>query len=557
MGRRSTSSLASQELFSTSFGVDRWKLEILKPPQGGDKLSLYLSCQILDTAFSPDTIPTTLMFGIREPKEQIGKREGRDGWIWKIWENEWCFGTGNEYFECHSFPSFDELLRNPRIAQLDSFVLSVQISSPVPATVPQLQQTHHVPRDLLGGVQNLVDDRATGDVLIFVHERQDVPAYSRGEETDITASASTSLGGGYLDQETPMRFRKRSLFAHSAILRARSSYFEDMLTAGWAETRGDERKRNVVKIEDFDFVTVYWLIYYLYTNEITFQHTEDVRLLPPDELPLGWLGNPDAVSWDWFTLADLSEPLPTTSTHVPSGSLSDIAETDTPPEGSPSLSQSPSPTPGQSVKTQGKKRSVSGGAPAGSPGAGGSKLRPVTPDAEPSSPTRVSQAAGRISPLGGRISPTTLRGAGGGGRKFGHGGGGVEERERETKRPARGEEAEPHAHPATVVTPASALAIYRIAHRYLLPELASLALCHIISTLTLRTAFPLLLSTHLWPDLHSAIKDYALANYDAVCREPEFRRCYAEVGEGLWEHGGDVLLEFTLQLQPAWRGSLA
>lgn len=61
----------------------------VKPPQGGDKLSLYLSCQILDTAFSPDTIPTTLMFGIREPKEQIGKREGRDGWIWKIWENEW------------------------------------------------------------------------------------------------------------------------------------------------------------------------------------------------------------------------------------------------------------------------------------------------------------------------------------------------------------------------------------------------------------------------------------------------------------------------------------
>lgn len=146
---------------------------------------------------------------------------------------------------------------------------------------------------------------------------------------------------------------------------------------------------------------------------------------------------------------------------------------------------------------------------------------------------------------------------------------------------------------------ASALAIYRIAHRYLLPELASLALCHIISTLTLRTAFPLLLSTHLWPDLHSAIKvrsffsphfihhrltrvlpritrwrttmpsaaspSSAVASTSLLPPPLLEEESYpvsspatsAEVGEGLWEHGGDVLLEFTLQLQPAWRGSLA
>lgn len=48
--------------------------------------------------------------------------------------------------------------------------------------------------------------------------------------------------------------------------------------------------------------------------------------------------------------------------------------------------------------------------------------------------------------------------------------------------------------------------MYRIAHRYGMQELASLALCHVISTLSPRTVFPLLLSTHLWPDLHAAIK---------------------------------------------------
>ena len=78
-------------------------------------------------------------------------------------------------------------------------------------------------------MQNLVDDRSTSDVLIYVHERNEQHLY-----------------------------RKRSIYVHSTILRARSSYFDDMLTAGWAETSGeDARARSVVKIEDFDFVRVF------------------------------------------------------------------------------------------------------------------------------------------------------------------------------------------------------------------------------------------------------------------------------------------------------------
>ncbi|KAK4698186.1 hypothetical protein P7C70_g8100, partial [Phenoliferia sp. Uapishka_3] len=531
--RRPPSSLTNQELFSTSFGGERWKLEILKPTTGdSEKLSLYLSCQILDTAFSPDIIPTTLMFGIREPREQIGKREAREGWVWRVWENEWCFGTNNEYFECHSFPSFEVLLQNPRIAELDSFVLSIQISSPVQATVPQIQNSHHVPRDLLLGVQNLIDDRLTSDIILYTHERQDLGSGSSIEGTD----------------EEAMRYRKRSLYVHSTILRARSSYFEDMLTSGWAETSGvGERKMNVVKIEDFDFVTVYWLIHYLYTNEVTFQQTEDVRLLPPDELPSGWLSNPNELTWDWFTTSDLISP-PAIAIITPlnlSGHLSDIAETETPPPEDYDASNSS--TPALSSKAQGKRRGSTGNS-SSSVQVNSTKRRPPTPD-EPGSPTRLS-SAGRISPLGGRISPSTSRVAIS--RRI------IAKEEEKVEDKATEREADPHAHPVRCVTPASALAIYQIADRYSLVELASLALCHVIATLTPRTAFPLLLSTHLWPDLHAAIKEYALANYEAVCREPEFRRCYAEVGEGLWEHGGEVLLDFTLQLTPlatAWRGT--
>ena len=120
---------------------------------------------------------------------------------------------------------------------------------------------------------------------------------------------------------------------------------------------------------------------------------------------------------------------------------------------------------------------------------------------------------------------------------------------------------------------ASALAVYRIAHRYCLAELQRLALAHIVETLTVRptsplqsillpfeltpfllqprTAFPLLLSTRLYPELHSAVKQFALANFVDVCAEPEFARCYAEVGEGLWDQGGAILLDFTLELTPA------
>ena len=53
---------------------------------------------------------------------------------------------------------------------------------------------------------------------------------------------------------------------------------------------------------------------------------------------------------------------------------------------------------------------------------------------------------------------------------------------------------------------ASALAVYRLSHRYQITDLAQRALSHIIATLSPRSAFPLMLATSLWPDLHGAIK---------------------------------------------------
>ncbi|KAM0749208.1 hypothetical protein T439DRAFT_45757 [Meredithblackwellia eburnea MCA 4105] len=515
LGRRSRMSVGApggneigQELFALTFGGDRWRVEIYKPlpghtdPANPACNSLYLSSQVL-SPFLPDLLPTNLFFGIREPREQIGKRGDRGGWVWRSEVGSWCFGTGNEYYENHSFPTFESLVsQNGRIGALDGLVLTIQISSPVQATPPQISGMHWAPMDLFSALESLIDDQTTGDVIFIMHER----------------SSNASM------------YRKRTLYAHKKVLKARSAYFGDLLGDAWSEGVGlKEGGKGIVRVDDFDFVTVYWLIYYLYTNEITFQQTEDVRLLPPDELPEGWLSKADQLGWGWWTVGDLNG-------HV--GGLGDIAETS---EESNGVSDSPS---------------VVGSSPQSSSTNGKGKRRAFNGEQQPSSPTRT--AAGRISPLGGRISPSAFKssrsGAGSGVAVVGGQHGRVSSSEDESALPDGGrvpmEEKDPHAHPANVVTPVSALAIYRIAHRYLMPDLASLALCHIIQTLTPRTAFPLLLSTRLWPELHDAIKGYALANFEAVCNEPEFRRCYAEVGDGLWEHGGEVLLDFTLQLTP-------
>lgn len=63
-------------------------------------------------------------------------------------------------------------------------------------------------------------------------------------------------------------YRKRIIYAHSAILKARSSYFDDMLNGTWTESKpNDAGGAHVIKILDFDFVAVYWMLSWLYTNE--------------------------------------------------------------------------------------------------------------------------------------------------------------------------------------------------------------------------------------------------------------------------------------------------
>lgn len=62
-------------------------------------------------------------------------------------------------------------------------------------------------------------------------------------------------------------YRKRTIYAHSAVLRARSTYFDDMLGSDWSETAHTEGNKSVVRITEFDYSTVYWLLHWIYTDE--------------------------------------------------------------------------------------------------------------------------------------------------------------------------------------------------------------------------------------------------------------------------------------------------
>ena len=65
---------------------------------------------------------------------------------------------------------------------------------------------------------------------------------------------------------------------------------------------------------------------------------------------------------------------------------------------------------------------------------------------------------------------------------------------------------DPHPHPTPAPAPASALSMYQVAHRYAMPGLATLALEHIMSTITPQSCFALLLATTVWDELHSLVE---------------------------------------------------
>ncbi len=359
----------------------------------------------------------------------------------------------------------------------------------------------------------------TGDVRFICLEkyvnREDNPAHGSTPSISSSSSGTSSPFSGYATA------RKRIIYAHSDILIHRSEYFATMLSSSFSEntaaTNG-ERKVYTVIVEEADFETIYWLLKYCYANWLLFKQNDDPRAAV-EGVGAGWSVKwltEQRAEWDWKTfhkggsgedVGDNRSAASGESLTVSSAvSHSTSAKSDAYHPNNVSTTAASMVVTNTSTKTTMPSASVARHVPSHSgrrtsvPNApnsvtlsvaGGSSNIPRTKVSIPSIPRPNSFASSPHYPVSPRssqqrtISPTP----------------------------------DPHPHPTPTPGPASALSIYQTAHRYAMPSLATLALEHIMSTITPRSSFALLLATSLWDELHSLIEVNALhfSYFECLC----------------------------------------
>lgn len=99
-----------------------------------------------------------------------------------------------------------------------------------------------VPRDVMAGLEQLLDS-PSGDVQFVCLEHARAP------------TSGSDYGGEGVEK---LVSRKRVIYAHSEILKARSTYFKMLLDGGFKETEGQTRR--TITVDDAGYDTVYWLL---------------------------------------------------------------------------------------------------------------------------------------------------------------------------------------------------------------------------------------------------------------------------------------------------------
>jgi hypothetical protein len=333
---------------------------------------------------------------------------------------------------------------------------------------------------------------------------------------------SSSSASSYSPFSAQTTARKRIIYAHSDILTRRSEYFATMLSSSFSENPGlvpGERKLYTIVVEEADFETIYWLLKFCYANWLLFKEHDDPRAAV-DGVGVGWSAkwlNSRGGEWDWKTFrkggvdesvggdtrsATSGESLLSTSETrksagkakafepgtTPTGSLLPISPSTSrsSPKGASSSASSATTSTRQTSSTSARRPSApassSGAVPlnmSGSPSI--SRTKPVPIPVTTTNYVPAAHSGYPISPRTGRAHPSNL-----------------------------GTVPDPHPHPTPAPRPASALSMYQIAHRYSMPGLATLALEHMMSTITPQSSFALLLATSVWDDLHMLVEVCAL-----------------------------------------------
>ncbi|KZT57118.1 hypothetical protein CALCODRAFT_470196 [Calocera cornea HHB12733] len=508
---------------------------------GPQTLSLYIT-SLMDHSNMDSEMSASLLVAIKCVDERGSERGVPAEWLWESWEQNWCFRKESEFWEC-PLPPLSMLLENQNVGLSDSFIICVQIHSPVGPFVPQLPSAHYIPRDLLDGFEASLDNAHTGDVAFIVLEKSSTVVQSAPQSP---RSVSSRLSGG-----RPQTARKRVLYAHSDILKSRSNYFHTMLNSAFSEASynvSKERKIYTIVVEDADFISVYWLLKWVYTNWILFREEDDPRVV--FDTAVGSLSAKrlagGVAEWEWRTVIR----------HDPSadsvGSRDDTESELRASRSVASVESLPSPTAVRSTVEPIPERITPGphtSTPAPNTPTAGSvndsfgRLHTAASSRPSGIPTSTSRKPSSIpvpTSSGTPSSSFLKRGAQSRPSKSPY----------QSRFPTHNLATDPHPHPTVQPPPASALSIYKIAHRYLLPGLANLALSHMMSTVTPESAFPLLLASHFWDDLHNLIEDYIVERWDLVSQQEDFESCCEEVAAGEWgPHGGKTLAALFRRLR--------
>ena len=274
-----------------------------------------------------------------------------------------------------------------------------------------------------------------------------------------------------------------------------------MLSSAFSETVPcGERKIHTVVVEEADFVTIYWLLKWVYANWLLFNEDDDPRSAV-EGIGAGWSvrwlsTRGTAGEWDWKTFNKGSAA----DDDIVSAASGDSAPSLVDGRGSGS-SQGKSTFQSSQSTTTVIRNSVQRPSSASKPPSSSTlrstssaaSRRGVVPDNASiniavSTPVHSSSShtAPPISIGSPHYANSTQR-----------------PRPRISAMPSSGD---PHAHPTSTPPPASALSVYQIAHRYELPGLATLALEHMMTTITPQSCFALLLASVVWDELHSLVE---------------------------------------------------
>lgn len=572
---------------SPLMGDGKFKLEIARTPLTENNsptdekdqvqtLSLYITSLMIDFPHEYET-SASMMTAIKCQDDRVGERGARAEWIWEFWQERWKFCMDSEVWVC-TLPPLSTLLDNPRIKETDSFVICVQIHCPIGPIIPQQPYQYYVPRDLLEGLEASLDNANTGDVRFICLQKLNLGLSSSPQlatnTTLPTSPVSTTSSFSQPPFSTETTARKRVIYAHSDIISRRSEYFATMIGSSFSEnTHGlvqGERKIYTIIVEEADFETIYWLLKWIYGNWLLFKEHDDPRVAV-DGVGEGWSArwlNARGGEWDWKTFRKTSVSdgsntgtrddcrsvtsaesrrssntggISTGKVKPPfQASTSSISSSARPASGAKSLpsSKTTSALPGTTRQPNASAPRRSGSVTTTTPN---DSALPVTSHTTKSVPVPITLSTANFpSSSHYPISPNA-------------------QRHHQHLHPSPVVSTiDPHPHPTPPPPPASALSMYQVAHRYAMPGLASLALEHIMSTITPQSSFPLLLATSVWIELRALVENFVVERWDEVSVSDEFELCCQEVAAGEWGiEGGKTLTALFRRLRPPNTASYA